>query len=225
MAVAAPEPDPAFAGPATRGRKRDATRDDALCQAAIELLAEVGYDRLTIEAVAARARAGKGTVYRRWANKAELVADALAQRSAAMELPDTGTLRGDLLVLIAGKGSDENQEFHTRLLIGLVPALVQFPELRDAFERTRGSHALQIVLARAVDRGEIAPLKDPDMIAALLPALSLHRFVISGAPLDRSFARRVVDHVLLPLVLGQPTPAARPRRVRAGASSAPGPTS
>src|SRR5580700_3381924 len=102
---------PPTTGALARGRRRDASRDDALRQATIELLAELGYDRLTIDAVAARARAGKATVYRRWANKAELVADALAQRHAAMAVPDTGSVRGDFLALIDDKHNDEGQEF------------------------------------------------------------------------------------------------------------------
>ena len=74
----------------------DASRDGALREAALELLADVGYDRLTLEAVAARARAGKTTIYRRWSGKAELVVDALVSAKGPLGFPDTGSLAGDL---------------------------------------------------------------------------------------------------------------------------------
>src|ERR1700709_873862 len=86
------------------GRKRDHTRDPEILDAAIEVLAETGYDGMTIDMVAARAKAGKATVYRRWSSKAELVIDAVAcMKSADVDpatLPDTGTLRGDLVAMI-----------------------------------------------------------------------------------------------------------------------------
>src|SRR3954467_7617569 len=86
------------------GRKRDHTRDTEILQAAIDVLAETGYDRMTVDMVAARAKAGKATVYRRWASKAELVVDAVAcMKKVDVEstaLPDTGTLRGDLVAMM-----------------------------------------------------------------------------------------------------------------------------
>ncbi|MGH9122000.1 MAG: helix-turn-helix domain-containing protein, partial [Acidimicrobiales bacterium] len=93
------------------GRPLDPSRDEAICQAALTLLAEVGYDRLTVEAVAARAGAGKATVYRRWASKAALVADALNQIAPPQHLPDTGSLQGDCEVLcdIIAQAMDQSQ--------------------------------------------------------------------------------------------------------------------
>src|ERR1700734_4422967 len=89
---------------AHRGRHLDASRDAALRDAALELLAEIGYDRLSIDAVAARAKASKMTIYRRWSGKAELVVDALSCLRKPGEVPDTGSLRGDLQAL--GRRSD-----------------------------------------------------------------------------------------------------------------------
>jgi AcrR family transcriptional regulator len=199
-AIKAPVPD--ASDTPTRGRRRDASRDDALRRAAIELLAEVGYDRLTIDAVAARARAGKGTVYRRWANKADLLVDALTHRFAPVGVPDTGSVRGDLEALIAGAEEDD-QEFRTRLFSGLVPALVQFPELRAAFQgASSGSDVVRDVVERGVQRGEIAAPKSPELIAAVFPALALYRFVMFGEGPDPTFSRTVLDEVIMPLVQG-----------------------
>ncbi len=189
-----------------RGRKRDATRDEALRQATIELLAEIGYDRLTIDAVAARARAGKATVYRRWASKAELVVDAVTHRHAAVTIPDTGSVRGDFEALVRGGGDHEDQAFRTRLFSGLVPALLQFPELRDAFQKASGpdSDVLNIFLERGVERGEIAVLKNPELVAALFPALALYRLVMFGENPNAEFAKTVLDDLIMPLVLKSP---------------------
>src|SRR5580693_10631580 len=84
------------------GRPRDEGREQAIRDAAIELLAEVGYDAMSIEAVAVRARSSKATIYRRWPGKAELVAEAIRRRSepALQDIPDTGSLRSDLRVLV-----------------------------------------------------------------------------------------------------------------------------
>src|SRR5579863_5183615 len=84
------------------GRPRDDAREQAILDAAIDLLAEVGYEAMSIEAVAVRAKSSKATIYRRWPGKAELVADAIRRRTepTLADLPDTGSLRGDLLALV-----------------------------------------------------------------------------------------------------------------------------
>src|SRR4051794_41874890 len=86
------------------GRKRDLTRDPEILDATLQILAETGYDGMTIDMVATRAKAGKATVYRRWASKSELVIDAVAcMKTAGIDfdaLPDTGTLRVHLVAMI-----------------------------------------------------------------------------------------------------------------------------
>src|ERR1700752_4704934 len=84
------------------GRPRDEGREQAILDAAIDLVAEIGYDAMSIEAVATRARSSKATIYRRWPGKAELVAEAMRRRSEPVleDLPDSGSLRGDLLTLV-----------------------------------------------------------------------------------------------------------------------------
>src|SRR5713226_929127 len=84
-----------------RGRPRDPAVDEAILAAAGDLLAEVGYARLTMDQVAARARAGKASVYLRWPNKVALVAEAIQYRSAVVpDVPDTGSLHADMLVFL-----------------------------------------------------------------------------------------------------------------------------
>src|SRR6266851_5959752 len=86
-----------------RGRPRDPAVDEAVLTAAVDLLAEVGYARLTMDQVAARAGVGKASVYLRWPNKVALVAQAIQQRSAVVpEIPDNGSVREDMLAFLRG---------------------------------------------------------------------------------------------------------------------------
>src|ERR1700685_4461748 len=111
------------------GRPLDASRDVALRDAALTLLAEIGYDRLTIDSVAARAHASKTTIYRRWSGKAELIVDALNSLKGSQPVPDTGSLRGDLEEIARGAVSTDHC-FDAQLMIGLITALARDEELR-----------------------------------------------------------------------------------------------
>ncbi len=93
----------------SRGRPRDPRRDEAILDAALTLVAEVGYDRMTVDALAARAGVSKPTIYRRWPDgKVELMADAIRLRQQARgPRLDTGSLRGDLIALIVDLGADD----------------------------------------------------------------------------------------------------------------------
>src|SRR5215207_6564595 len=117
------------------GRKRDHTRDAEILDAAIDVLAETGYDGMTVDMVAARAKAGKATLYRRWPSKADLVLDAVACMKAAEvdpgALPDTGTLRGDLIALIKPRSIEEASK-KMRVMAGLAGMLSRTPELAEA---------------------------------------------------------------------------------------------
>ena len=94
-----PQPEATTTRPRVEG-----DREAEILEATLEVLAEVGYDRLTMDAVAARAKASKATLYRRWNDKASLVVDALLVVKHTAETPDTGTLRGDLIASFCGLG-------------------------------------------------------------------------------------------------------------------------
>lgn len=190
------------------GRRRDRSRDSALCQAALELIAEVGYDRMTIDAVAARAGAGKATVYRRWSTKADLVVDAFAQDATGIDPPDTGSLRGDLTALSRHLFARRDQMFKTRLITGMVSAMLADPQLRKAFELVTlpPVRAMEIIIDRAVARGEIAAPADPGMFAAVLPSLGMHRLIFTGQGPDPGLVDAVVENLLLPALLARSEP-------------------
>lgn len=184
------------------GRPKDATRDDALRAAALELLAEIGYDRLTVDKIAARAGAGKATIYRRWSGKAELIVDAIACQKVVAATPDTGSLRGDFDAMI-DLALEHDGRLDTEVMIGLVSALPRDEELRGVFEEhfiAPHLATLSDVVRRAEIRGEIGPVDHVETIVSILPALVLHRLITTGRAPDREFLRSTVDDVLLPLL-------------------------
>jgi AcrR family transcriptional regulator len=198
--------------PQHRGRALDAQRDVALCQATIELLAEIGYDRLTIDAVAARARSSKATIYRRWPGKAELVVDALHRLKGAPLVPDTGSLQGDLEAIARGSASADNL-LDAQLMMGLVSALTRDAELRRVFrERLIDPHteSLRRVFEHAVARGEVAGDRDLDLLVSVYPALMLRQLLMSGEIPDAHFAQRVINDVIVPLATAPAGPSLTP---------------
>src|SRR4051812_27820317 len=148
--------------PAARpGRKIDHSRDAAILDATLELLAEIDFTKLTMAMVATRAKAGKGTVYRRWKSKEDLVLDAIRRmKESALDLaqlPDTGTLRGDLLALYP-PGPEGAAEHQVKIIAGLTSLLSVNQAFVDAthaalIEPWAAAHLAY--LRRAVDRGEI----------------------------------------------------------------------
>jgi len=186
------------------GRPLDASRDVALRAAALELLAEIGYDRLTIDAVAARARASKTTIYRRWSGKAELVVDALKCLKGSPPVPDTGTLRGDLEAMV--HGSADGAGFGTQLIVGMITALARDAELRRVFREQLvepGNAEMKEVFARAVGRGEVPSDRNLDLLVSVLPALAIQHLLTFGEIPEAEFAQQVIDDVILPLATAE----------------------
>src|SRR3954454_5728250 len=138
--------DTAVTEPAKLGRKRDHTREPEILDAALQVLAETGYDGMTIDMVAARAKAGKATLYRRWSSKAKLVLEAVAcLKSGHLDYtspPDTGTLRGDLVAMVTSPSSRESER-KLKVMAGIVSMLARDPELaaaaREALMEPRAS--------------------------------------------------------------------------------------
>jgi AcrR family transcriptional regulator len=188
-----------------RGRPRDPSRDEAIVEAAIEVLVREGYDRLTMEGVAAEAGVGKATLYRRWASKAELVIDAMATLKPAVDSIDTGTLDGDIELMVAASCSPTTQRLQ-RVMVSVTSALPREPELLAAF-RTRFTapriERIGHMLERARARGELGDDVDIPLAASLVPSLMLQRALMTGEPAGRAYAEKIVGSVLLP-VLGRP---------------------
>ena len=126
--VAAIEPKPGVRPP---GRPRDPRADAAILTAVVELLAEVGFGGLTVDAVAHRAGVGKATIYRRWDGKEQLVLDALSTEVQLMATPDTGDLATDLLQIYEPMAEPVAQQSATRLMPALAAEAAVNPELAD----------------------------------------------------------------------------------------------
>jgi AcrR family transcriptional regulator len=150
------EPD----APRRKGRPRDATADERILAAAAQLILTRGFDNMTVDEVAAMARAGKATVYRRWAGKEDLAFAALEQLyNTELPMPDTGTIRGDLREAFRQGlefGSGETGRAYLRMTIA--------ESLRDervgrlytaAFEGQEAG--VRAMFQRGIDRGELRP--------------------------------------------------------------------
>lgn len=210
------DPDPT-SSPRRPGRRRDPSRDLAILSAALEVLADVGYEGLTMDAVAERAKAGKATLYRRWSSKEELLLAAVHHLRGGPidedDLPDTGSLRADLLALFR-PDSVEATDQRFRVILGLTSLLVRGGELRHAVEEVLASpwtDAYRTMMRRAAERGEIPASADLDTIAQVVPAVAAHRTLVQQRPFDREFLVTMIDHVILPALHGAPVTGQRPQ--------------
>lgn len=197
--------------PARLGRKRDHSRDPEILTAALDVLAETGYDGMTIDMVATRAKAGKATLYRRWPSKADLVIDAVAclKRNDLdpERLPDTGTLRGDLVAMIKPPTLDDGER-KLRIMAGIASMISRSPELgeaaRLAIVEPRVA-ANRLLMQRARDRGEIPADADIDLAATIGPAMFAYRVLLLRQPTTRESMLELLDRVILPALGIRPT--------------------
>jgi AcrR family transcriptional regulator len=188
-----------------RGRPRDPRRDEAILDAALDLVAEVGFDRMTVGDLATRAGVSKPTVYLRWpGGKAEVIASALQARRAAERQvdEDTGSLRGDLAAYV--RTLIERLERNVHVAAGIACHLRTSPELMAVFRE----HAVSVerarvraVLDRAVARGEIGDADAASPLFADVAGSVIHtRVLLTGEPVDGGFVDDLVDDVLLPIL-------------------------
>lgn len=189
------------------GRRRDPSRDTDILEATIDVLAEVGYERMTIDMVATRAKAGKATVYRRWDSKSELVFDAVACLKAPAagleELPDTGNLRDDLVAMVKAPATLADAQRKLQVMTGIYSLIQSEPTLgpeayRILFEpRAAATRAL---IERAIERGEAPGGCDIDRLVAIAPSLAMFRVMILREPPDRAFFVSLIDEIVMPVV-------------------------
>lgn len=175
-------------------------REQEILDATIEVLADVGYDRLTMDAVAARAKASKATLYRRWNNKVSLVIEALHHSKGVTELPDTGTLRGDLQGISCGMGGLADQQT-VATFASVLTAIARDADFAEAFRREVVGPKIalsQQIWERARERGEIGPDVDLSLLEPALAGIVLHRVFVMGEQPDADLITRVIDQIILP---------------------------
>jgi AcrR family transcriptional regulator len=185
-------------------RRRGAELERAILDAAWEQLTAEGYGHFTIDTVAARAQTSTPVLYRRWKTREDLLRATVRHRGAAdpPAIPDTGTLRGDLLELLARANTDRNP------MVALISSMLGSyynqtgptpAELRDAFLSQRGS-VVEQVINRAAARGEIDPARLTPRIIGLPFALFRHEMMMTLKPVPDHVLRQIVDDIFLPLV-------------------------
>jgi AcrR family transcriptional regulator len=190
-------------GPGPARRRRGAELEAALLQAAWDELIEVGYADFTLDGVAARAGTSRPVLARRWPGPAELVLAAMSHHATLTdtEAPDTGTLRGDVLALL------RHVTARTSEISGILSFLVadQFRETRQPLAAMRERllagppTAMQRILQRAVERGEISPDILGTRIASLPADLIRHDMIMTQAPVPDATLIEIVDTIFLPL--------------------------
>ena len=187
-----------------RQRRRGAELEDALLEAAWQELVEAGFARLTMESVAARAKTGVAVLYRRWPNKDDLVLAAIRHYASThpVDIPDTGSLRGDMIALIS---SASNTRLYFATVVsaafsgllastGLTPAEVR--------EKIMGDRPLwsDRIYARAQERGEMDLDRIPPSVLAMPFDLMRHDLLMTYKPIPPERAAAIVDDLFLPLV-------------------------
>jgi AcrR family transcriptional regulator len=198
----------------TTSRPRvEGDREDEILDATVRLIMEVGYDRLTMDAVAREARASKATLYRRWETKPSLVVEALvrAKNSPHVEDHDTGSLRTDLIATFCG--NQGMSQAGTGVLGSVITAMTTDPEFAERFREQFIRPKIEVTRAiyrRAQERGEISADLDLEVIGPALAGIVLHRTFILGVPPDDATIERVVDHVIMPAVLHAAGPVSTP---------------
>ena len=184
-----------------RGRPRSETSRNAILRAAGELLLEHGLNSISMDAVAERAGASKATIYRWWTSKELLALDALfgEWEPARPDTHDTGSLAGDLLALIRPWARQLAAKPYGRVIAALITRAQSDPqfaeEYRARFVQPRRDRA-RVILARAIERGEIPANADIDVALDLLYGPFYHRLLHGHAPLTDRFARSVVEYVV-----------------------------
>lgn len=181
------------------GRRRSDQAHQAILQATLEILSQVGYRAMTIEAIAARAGVGKKTIYRWWPSKAAVALEALiASTEEQVPFPDTGSLAGDLTTYFEQSFAGLRGKAGTALS-GLAAEAQLDPEFARKFQRVfivPRKQGLVALLQRGVQRGELAPDTNLDVLADLIYGAKWYRFLLYPAPLDTDFAREIVEIIM-----------------------------
>lgn len=186
----------------TRPRRRGSALEDAIVQAAIEELREVGYAGMTIDSVARRAGAGKISIYRRWPSRVELAMEAAYRLVADPPLPpEPSSLREDLLAVLRYMAGQLSGPAGAALR-GIVSESLQDGDPARVARLSRGNGVRMVAEAvrRAAARGEPVGADQPAVRLQAAPALLQHRFLTHRLAVDDPFLVALVDDVALPLL-------------------------
>lgn len=182
------------------GRPRSAQSHQAMLQATLELLAEVGFEAMSIEAIASRAGVGKTTIYRRYSSKAELVADAIENVREEIVIPDTGSLWGDMDALIQNAAQISLNPLGRQtvaMIISSASSNAEFAQIYWTKYLQPRREAFAVVLERAKARQEVKPDLDPDLVFDTMSGIMLYAMIFQPTPESwETYVRRSLELVL-----------------------------
>ncbi|MFJ9716370.1 TetR/AcrR family transcriptional regulator [Streptomyces sp. NPDC101213] len=188
------------------GRPRSAAADAAILSATRQALVELGWSRLTLGDVAARAGVAKTTLYRRWPGKNELVVDAVAELFGELELPDRGSLAADIEGVVLRFAAILARPEARSGLMAVVAESTRDEALRERIRASVVEPQKDLVLegrARAQARGELPPETDPaeaartvDLIFDVVAGAVVHRTLVSAEPADEAWVRELTRLLL-----------------------------
>lgn len=182
------------------GRPRSVKSHQAILQATLDLLAQVGFDSMTIDAIAARAGVGKTTIYRRYSSKEELVADAIESLREEIVIPNTDSLWGDIDTLIASAAQITLSPLGRQtvaMIISTAASNSQFVQIYWTKYLQPRRQAFAIVLERAKIRGEIQADIDSDLVFDTMSGIMLYALVFQPVAQSwEAYVRRVLAFLL-----------------------------
>jgi AcrR family transcriptional regulator len=166
-------------------------------------LAETGYGRLSIDAVAKRAGVGKAAVYRRWRSKLDMTMALVPKTAvAAIDIPDTGTLRGDVLQYLRTARDALSHPMVRRIGPDLLAEAIRNPELAAVLgEHVREPRRIKAaeLFTRAVERGQLPVGTDPDLALDLMAGPLYWRLAVMQLPVDDDYCEKLTDHIIAAL--------------------------
>jgi AcrR family transcriptional regulator len=172
----------------------------AIRNAVMNELAEVGYGRLSIEAVARRAGVGKTAIYRRWSNKLEMVLEivsAVAERSVPM--PDTGSFAGDLQLLLFIVSRALQHRIASQIIPDLMAEAARNPKIAETLQRALRTHQQAVgekIVGQAVERGELPADTNADLAVDMMLGPLYWRLAVSRTPIDDDYLENLSNAVL-----------------------------
>jgi len=196
--------------PAVASRRRGEALLEPIYDAALAELVEAGYEGFSMERVASRARAGKASLYRRWRSRLDLVVEALDHRLPSFEqVPDTGSLREDLLVVMRAVAESLRGDAERAAVScsSVFSALGANPEVSKIIKRRLmdpRKAVLAKIIAQAAARGEIPEGHPGERVVDLGPKLLLAEVLHNGPCLPDAVLQEIVDQILVPLLRSAP---------------------
>jgi AcrR family transcriptional regulator len=181
------------------GRPRSDAVHAAILSAVIPLIQKLGYDAFSMEALAACAGVGKAAIYRRWASKEDLVAEAAARFVSGIPTPDRGSLRADLLEVLRTNAHLHFDPESPAFLSSLLAAMARSPRIaaaaRGGFVAAREA-AFATIIRRAQARGEAPAALDLELAVEACAGPLLYRALVSGRPADERTLEALADQLI-----------------------------